>query len=109
MTTLSQADGYVVLINTFAVDPSKVDALLECLARATEDVMQHLPGFISANFHISLDRTKVLNYAQWRSKLDFDAMLQDERAKPHMRECGELAERFEPVLYELKHTPEGAG
>lgn len=43
----------------------------------------------------------MLNYAQWRSKADFEAMLQNPDCRPHMAECGKLAERFEPVLYEV--------
>ena len=48
----------------------------------------------------SLDGTKVVNYAQWRSQDDFEAMLADERAQSHMREAAGLAQ-FEPNLYRV--------
>jgi quinol monooxygenase YgiN len=33
-------------------------------------------GLISANFHRSLDGTRVINYGQWRSQADFEAILE---------------------------------
>ncbi len=54
------------------------------LAEATEQVMRHRPGFVSANIHASLDGTRVVNYAQWRSREDFQAMLDDPIAQEHM-------------------------
>jgi quinol monooxygenase YgiN len=74
------------------------------LIKATDDVMRHQPGFISANLHISLDKTRILNYAQWRSKEDFERMLQNPDAKPHMKQAAELAERFDPMLYTVVHV-----
>lgn len=63
--------------------------------------MRAQPGFISANLHKSLDGTRVVNYAQWRSKAEFEAMLQNPDCKPHMGECAKLAQRFEPMLYSV--------
>ncbi len=39
--------------------------------------MRHMPGFISANLHVSADRRHIANYAQWRSRADYDAMLKN--------------------------------
>jgi heme-degrading monooxygenase HmoA len=43
------------------------------LARATETSVRHMPGFISATLHRSLDGTKVAMYAQWRSVDDLSS------------------------------------
>jgi Antibiotic biosynthesis monooxygenase len=60
-----RADAEVVtLINVFTVDPDDQQRLVELWQRATDEVMRHLPGFVSANVHRSLDGTKVVNYAQ---------------------------------------------
>ena len=75
MTTLDPAAGYVVLINTFEVDPSRAEELLTVLSQATANTMRHAPGFVSANLHISADRRHVANHAQWRSQADIDAMM----------------------------------
>ena len=72
MTTIREDDVSVALINTFFVKPENAEELVELLTKATDEVMRHQPGFISANLHISLDKTRVVNYAQWRSKEDFE-------------------------------------
>jgi heme-degrading monooxygenase HmoA len=36
--------------------------------------MKNMPGFISASIHKSFDGKKVVNYAQWKSRADFEAM-----------------------------------
>ena len=69
--------------------------------------MRDMPGFMSANIHKSLDGTRVVNYAQWRSKEDFEAMRANPEAAPHMAKAAELAERFEPVLYEVVSVHDG--
>lgn len=102
--TLDPADEHMVLINTFTVDPAKADELVQLLVEATEDVMKAMPGFVSANLHVSEDRTRVVNYAQWRSKADFEAMRRNPEAGPHMKAAAELAEGFEPVIYELRYS-----
>jgi quinol monooxygenase YgiN len=104
MTTIREDDFSIALINTFYVNPEKAEDLVEMLTKATDEVMRHQPGFISANLHISLDKTRVVNYAQWRSKEDFERMQSNPEAKPHMKQAAELAERFEPVLYKVAHV-----
>ena len=100
MVAISQGAG-IALINTFTVAPERVDELLAVLEKATDEVMRHVPGFVSANFHRSLDGRHVANYAQWESKDAFDAMLRDEKAREHMGRCIEIAEGYEPILYEV--------
>jgi quinol monooxygenase YgiN len=104
MTTLRENDFSVALINTFFVKPGKAEELLQVLITATDEVMRHQPGFISANLHISLDKTRVVNYAQWRSKEDFERMQSNPDARPHMKQAAALAERFDPVLYMVAHV-----
>jgi quinol monooxygenase YgiN len=101
-------DRLLVLINTFTVKPENADALLALLAEATEKVMRHRPGFVSATFHLSHDRTHIANYARWRSKTDLDATMSDPTAKEHMGKAGRSAERFEPILYMVAHDEQRA-
>jgi len=84
----------------FTVEPEKADELVSVLVEATEKTMRHLPGFVSANIHRSLDSRKVVNYAQWESRQAFEAMRQNPDAIPHMQKAGELA-WFEPILCEV--------
>ena len=103
MTTLEANDGNVGLINTFTVDPAKVEALLKVLSDATEKEMRKLPGFVSANLHMSNDKKHVANYAQRRGQADIDAMKNPD-VQVHMRKAAEMAESFEPIYYELREA-----
>ncbi|MBV8927794.1 MAG: antibiotic biosynthesis monooxygenase [Mycobacteriaceae bacterium] len=83
------ADSPVVtLINVFTVDPANQQRLVELWQPATDEVMRHLPGFVSANVHRSLDGTKVVNYAQWESQDAFRRRLRWSRSparRPRVR------------------------
>jgi quinol monooxygenase YgiN len=107
MATLDPKNGYAVLINTFYVAPEKAEQLLAILERATDETMRARPGFVSANLHISDDRTRIVNYAQWRSRGDFEAMLQDPTARVHMHEAANVATSFDPVIFELRYSEAG--
>jgi heme-degrading monooxygenase HmoA len=97
-TTISKDQLVVTLINTFTVAPERQGELIDLLIDATQKVMKRLPGFVSANIHRGLDGRHVANYAQWRSREDFEAMLRNPEAQEHMRRIGEMAQ-FDPVLY----------
>ena len=107
MTEIRTGQSLVTLINVFTVEPAQQQRLVDVLVEATEAVMNTMPGFISANIHRSVDGTRVVNYAQWRSREDFERMLQHPDAIPHMREAGSLAS-FEPHLYEVVYVDEAA-
>lgn len=102
MTTIQKSQDVLTLINVFTVAPEKQQDLVDLLIGATEQTMRHLPGFISANIHKSYDGHRVVNYAQWRSRDDFEAMLKSPEAAPHMGRAVELAEP-DPILCEVVH------
>ncbi len=102
MPVLEPRDGYTTLINTFTVDPDRAEELCDLLSRATDETTRHLPGFVSANLHVSLDRQHVANYAQWTSKADCEAIFDDSTVAEHMRQAAAIAETFDPILYELR-------
>ena len=103
-TTLNAADPYVVVINLFSVEPDKAEQLLKVLCDGTEQAINKRPGFISANFHMAMDKKTVTNYAQWRSRADIDAMMADAASRQQLTKAGELATKVEPVFYELRAT-----
>ena len=107
MTTLNPSDNYATLINTFEVDPDNADKLLDVLHKASEPISK-LPGFVSANLHVSGDRKRVVNYVQWRSQADFEAMHKSPDAQPHMKEAADLAKSYDPVFYTLRYVCESA-
>jgi quinol monooxygenase YgiN len=100
MAIIEKRNSVLTLINVFSVEPGKQQQLVELLIDATSQTMKHLPGFISANIHRSLDGKKVVNYAQWESMDAFEAMRKDPRATPHMQAAAALAS-FDPILCEV--------
>ena len=101
MTNINTRGNVVTIINVFTVEPEKQDALVTLLTRATDETVRHMPGFISANIHRSVDGVRVTNYAQWRSRADLEAMLRHPAAMPHLREATELATNVDPHVYEV--------
>ena len=56
----------------FTVEPDRAEALIEALTHSTEETFRSKKGFISVNLHMSRDHKRVVNYAQWQSKEDYD-------------------------------------
>jgi len=108
MTAIQQHGTCATLINVFSVEPDRARELVELLSVATEETMKNVPGFISANIHLSTDGTRVVNYAQWESADAFQRMLENPAARTHMDSCAEVATAFEPRLYTVEsvhHAP----
>jgi quinol monooxygenase YgiN len=100
MATIQKGRDVLTLINVFTVSREDQQKLADLLVEATEKTMKRQPGFVSASIHRSLDGTKVVNYAQWRSQADFEAMQKNPEARPHMEAAAALA-RFDPMLCEV--------
>jgi quinol monooxygenase YgiN len=100
MSTITKGREIMTLVNVFTVEPEDQNRLVQLLVDATEQTMKNLPGFVSANIHRSLDGKQVINYAQWRSQADFDAMRQNPAAGKHMKEASALAQA-EPSVCEV--------
>lgn len=105
MVTIQQEASIFTLVNVFHVSPEHQQAVIDVLSNAGE-TMRHMPGFISANLHKSHDGHRVVNYVQWRSKEDFEAMLQNPEAQPHMAEAAALAESYDPILCDVVESIE---
>jgi quinol monooxygenase YgiN len=100
MATIEKDRKLMTLVNVFTVKPEKQAELADLLIRATDETMKELPGFVSASIHRSLDGTKVVNYAQWRSQADFAAMRENPKAQTHMKAASELG-KAEPIVCEV--------
>ncbi len=100
MTVISKNNKIVTLINVFTVEPANQQQLLDLLTRATETTVRQAPGFISSSLHRSLDGTKVVMYAQWRSVEDYQAMRENPAPLPYLQQALTIA-KFEPGTYEV--------
>lgn len=101
MATITAPSHYATLINVFTVVPGRAAELAAVLTEATDTVMRHLPGFVSANIHVSTDGTRVVNYAQWQSAEAYSAIFDNPDAREHMGRAAGLAEGFDPHLYDV--------
>ena len=103
-TTIDPSLPVVTLINVYEVAPERQAELVTLLEAATDSVMRHLPGFVSANIHRSLDGKHVANYAQWATREDFERMLANPEAGVHRRQFAATAKGASPVLYQVSST-----
>ena len=100
MPTIAKGDRPMTVINVFTVEPQKQARLVELLTRATETSIRHVPGFVAAALHRSLDGTKVTMYAQWATPDDYERMRARPDASPFLTEALTIA-RFDPGFYEV--------
>lgn len=105
MTSIHKDSNIITLINIFTVDPQNQQRLVDMLVETTEQIMNIQEGFISANIHKSLDGTKVVNYAQWKSRDAFEKMLNNPKAMIHMNDVLNIA-KSDGRLYDVVFTEE---
>ncbi len=100
MSAASPTSAVLTVINVFTVAPENQARLIDLLTRATESTVRHVPGFISATLHQSLDGAKVTMYAQWRSWDDYQRMRENTTASPFLTEALTFSS-FEPGFYRV--------
>lgn len=103
MTTISNQNTYLTLINVFTVEPANQQKLVDLLTLATQSTVQNITGFVSSSLHRSLDGTKVTMYAQWRSLEDYQNMRSNSAASPYLEEALAFA-KFDMGMYEVVET-----
>ena len=103
MPIISEKNNYFTLINLFKVEPINQQKLADLLTLATESSVSHVAGFISSGLHKSLDGTKVVMYAQWRSAEDYQNMRNNPVASPYLEEALKISS-FEPGMYDVVKT-----
>ena len=104
MPTISTNNEVATVIIIFNVEPEKQQQLIDTIAEFVNTV-KHLPGFVSANIHKSLDGVKVANYAQWKTKEDFEKFLNNSKVQENaakIREFNPDSHVYEIVISESK-------
>jgi quinol monooxygenase YgiN len=103
-TTIDDQAHVFTLINTFKVHDGHASQVVGSLQKFTEEQTRRMPGFVGASVHVSLDRTTVVNYVQWKTRDAFDAMFGSEAAKEHMRELNAFVVSVSPVFYDVVYV-----
>lgn len=91
----------VTLVNLYEVAPERQEELVKLLGEVTESTVRPQPGFVSVSVHASLDGSRVVNYAQWATKEDFDRMLARPEVQTQFRRLAEVARSVAPALYRV--------
>jgi quinol monooxygenase YgiN len=99
--TIEVGSAAVTLVNLYEVAPERQQELISLLGEITETVIRRQQGFVSVCVHASLDGARVVNYAQWASKDDFDRMLKNPDAQVQFRRVANVAKSVAPVLYRV--------
>jgi heme-degrading monooxygenase HmoA len=100
---IREDSGVMTLINVFTVAPQHEQELVELLTYAADNLMPRQPGFVSASIHRSADERRVVNYAQWRSREDFEVLQTNPEVQSHFARIGAIAQ-FEPIVCEVAHV-----
>lgn len=100
--TISKNAALITIINKFSVEPNNQNMLLKYLDDLRM-VVEKLTGFISANVHKSIDGTRIVSYAQWKSKENYQAVYTNLEAKQHLDEIKKIS-KFNWNFYEVVYT-----
>jgi quinol monooxygenase YgiN len=104
LTTLDPSAGYITTMNTYTVAPERSEEVLEYLVRSAVETVRHVPGFVSMNFHVSLDRNQIVNYGQWESREAMVAARENPKIVALMSETAKIAGSSKPIPYELRQS-----
>jgi C-6 monooxygenase len=77
--------GFVALVTIRVADTQTQHALVDLLSRDVEEWVRFCPGFVSANYHLSLDGTTVVNYARWADERSYRESFDRNPDKQRMR------------------------
>ena len=78
MAIIDQYRNILTVLIEFDVNPSECDSKIAFIKDFLNETVKNQPGFISANLHTSLDKAKIVNYAQWKSEEDFQKFIDKE-------------------------------
>ena len=101
MATIDKAKGYFTIIIVFTVKAENANEILNINIKATEGKIQEIDGYVSCNFHLSEDKTKIAEYVQWKSKAHFEAMMKNPEATEHIEKTMALVENVERTFYDV--------
>ncbi len=101
MTTIDKTQPLVTLINVHVCKPEDQEQLVELLTEGVDTIYRHLPGFISATIHKSLNGVRVTNYAQYQSRDNVEAAWKNPSIPAFAEKVAALVESFDAHLYEV--------
>ena len=102
---ISTTNPVVTVINVFSVEPKNQQRLIEQLKELSKNFVELQPGFVSANVHRSFDGNRVISYAQWKTKEDYQSIYANPDAMAYLDKIKTVS-KFNWNLYEISYTSE---
>lgn len=109
LTTLDPGASHVTTINTYTVAPERAEEVLSYLVKSAVETVRHVSGFVSFNFHLSLDGTRIINYGQWESREAVMAARENPEIVALMAETVKIAGNSNSMPYVLRKSVPAAG
>ncbi len=79
--------GFIAIVTIQLSRPEAREPLLDLLAGEVETWVRFRPGFLSANYHVSTDGSRLVNYAQWVSEEAYRQSFRDNPNSGALREA----------------------
>lgn len=92
---IAEGDTFTQIVR-FDVPADRQLELIDAIADEVERWVRHRPGFISSTFHASFDGKHVVNYAQWKSKADFEGFTHDPETEHLQKAIKAVASSLKP-------------
>ena len=99
--SIAPGSDTLTLINTYTCADVRQGELVAALEKGIAETFSQLDGFISASVHASLDRTRVVNYMQWRAVDDFDQAELHPKVRKNVADIMSIAESADPRLFHV--------
>lgn len=104
MSVIEKRPDVLTLVTVLEVEPHNCGKLLALIERFTSEFISHQHGFISANLHLSPDRTRIIDYGQWASGDLYARARAREEFRTFTKSVSALAERVDPVSCHVVFT-----
>jgi hypothetical protein len=98
---VAPGDQVLTLINTFTCADVRQGELVAAVEKSIAEAFSSVDGLISASVHASLDRTRVVNYMQWRTVEDFDQAELHPKVRESLAAILAIAESADPRLFHV--------
>jgi hypothetical protein len=106
-TTISSDTGVITLINVFTCAEPRQNELVAALDSATTEFFAQQPGHICTIVHASMDKTRVVYYAQWASMAYVDDLQNNREAQDRLSTIMTIAESSDPRLCDVRSVHQG--
>lgn len=91
MAVITENPGLITLVVVFQVEPEEQDDLVNYLVETAHQHSEY-DGFVSCSVHQSTDGLRIVEYIQWRSMADLQAMVTSPAGQEHLRGRGSRGE-----------------